>query len=158
MSVPNVVENLNVRVFMPTSSSNETGDRELRETCICKFRLDASVFISKQRWDEDKCRCKYKWLIDKSVYDKGFFAYPSNCHCECDKSSGVKIVNAEKNCLLNWLKNVVKMLMEKKFIQIKQLNIYLIFAHCTFFCALKNTHWSRYCLCFFLKFFKQNYY
>ena len=73
MSVPNVVENLNVRVFMLMSSSNETRDRELRKTCICKCRLDAGVFISKQRWDEDKRRCKYKGLIDKSIYDKGFF-------------------------------------------------------------------------------------
>ena len=41
---------------------------------------------SKQRWNEDKCRCKCKELIDKGVCDKGFIFNPSNCECGCDKS------------------------------------------------------------------------
>ena len=30
------------------------------------------VFLNKQRWNEDKCRCECKELIDKGICDKGF--------------------------------------------------------------------------------------
>ena len=40
----------------------------------------------KKRWNDDKCRCVCKELIDKGVCDKGFTWNPNNCECECDKS------------------------------------------------------------------------
>ena len=40
-------------------------DIKWHKTCKCKCRLDASVCYNKQRWNEDKCRCEYKELIDK---------------------------------------------------------------------------------------------
>ena len=43
---------------------------EWHETCKCKCRLDASVCNNKQRWNDDKCRCECKELIDKGVCDK----------------------------------------------------------------------------------------
>ena len=46
------------------------------------------VFLNKQRWNEDKCRCQCKELIDKGVCDKGLILNPSNYECECDKSCG----------------------------------------------------------------------
>ena len=45
-------------------------DTEWHEMCKCKCRLDASVSNNKQRWNDDKCRCECKELIDKGVYDK----------------------------------------------------------------------------------------
>ena len=50
------------------SRTNETRHK----TCKCKCRLDASVCNNKQRWNEDKCRCECKELIDKGICDKGF--------------------------------------------------------------------------------------
>ena len=41
--------------------------------CKCKCRLDASVCTNKQRWNEDKCRCECKELIDKDACDKNLF-------------------------------------------------------------------------------------
>ena len=35
----------------------------------CKCRLDVSVCNNKQRWNENKCRCECKELIDKGVWD-----------------------------------------------------------------------------------------
>ena len=35
------------------------------EMCKCKCRLDVSVCNNKQRWNDDKCRCECKALIDK---------------------------------------------------------------------------------------------
>ena len=40
-------------------------------------------------WNEDKCRCECKELIDKGVCNKGFIWNPSNYECECDKSCDV---------------------------------------------------------------------
>ena len=44
---------------------------------------------SKQRWNEHKCRCECKELIDESVCDKGYVWNPSNCEGECDKSCNI---------------------------------------------------------------------
>ena len=72
MCVPDVVKNMNIKVFNLMSRTNETRHIKLHETCKCKCRLDASVCNNKQRWNEDKCRCECKELIDKDSCDKGF--------------------------------------------------------------------------------------
>ena len=66
--------------------------------CKCKCRLNESVCNDKKRWNEDKCRCEYKELIDKGSCDKGFIWNPSNCECECDKSCNVGKYLDYKNC------------------------------------------------------------
>ena len=64
----------------------------------CKCRLDASVCNNKQLWNEDKCKCGYKELIDNGNCDKGFNWNPSNCEYECDKSRDVGKYLDYKNC------------------------------------------------------------
>ena len=59
------------------------------EMCKGVCRLYRIICNSKQRWNEDKCRCEYKELIDKGVCDKGYVQNPSNCKCECDKSCNI---------------------------------------------------------------------
>ena len=76
MCVPDVVRNLNVKVFNLMSRTNETRHIKWLESCKCKCRLDASVCDNKQRWNDDKWRCERKELIDKGVYDKGFIRNP----------------------------------------------------------------------------------
>ena len=80
---PDDIENINVKVFNLMSRTNETRHIKWYKTCKCKCRLDASVCSNKQRWNEDKCRCGWKELIDKGMCDKGFIWNPSNCECEC---------------------------------------------------------------------------
>ena len=65
LCVPNVVKNINVKVFNLVSRNNETRHITWYETCKCKCRLDASVCNNKQRWNNDKSRCECKELIDK---------------------------------------------------------------------------------------------
>ena len=98
MCVPDVVKNLNVKVFNLMSRTNEARHIEWHETCKSKCRLDASVCNNKQRWNNDKCRCECKELIDKGVCDKGYAWNPSNCECECDKSCDVGEYLDYKNC------------------------------------------------------------
>ena len=54
------------------AKTNETRHIKWHETCNCKCRLDATVCNNKQRWNDDKCRCECKELIDKGVCDKGY--------------------------------------------------------------------------------------
>ena len=55
------------------SRTNETRRIEWHKTGQCKYRLDASVCNNKQRWNEDKCRCACKELIDKGFVIKDLF-------------------------------------------------------------------------------------
>ena len=95
--VPDVVKNLNVKVFNLMSGTNETRHIKWHKTCKCECRLDAIV-CNKQRWNKDKCGCECKELIDKGVCDKGYIWNPSNCECECDKSCDVGEYLDYKNC------------------------------------------------------------
>ena len=63
------------------SKANETRDTKLHETCKFKCRLDGSVCNNKLSWNEVKCRCECKELIDKGSCDKGFISNPSTCEC-----------------------------------------------------------------------------
>ena len=38
---------------------------------MCKCRLDVSVCNNKHRWNDEKCRCECKELINKDVCDRG---------------------------------------------------------------------------------------
>ena len=55
LRVPNVVNNINVKVFNLMSITNETRHIKWYETYKSKCRLDASVCNNKQRWNNDKC-------------------------------------------------------------------------------------------------------
>ena len=63
--IPDVVKDLNVKVLNLMSRANETRHVKWHETCRCLCRLDAIVCNNKQRWNNNKCRCECKKLIDK---------------------------------------------------------------------------------------------
>ena len=89
MYVPDVVKTLNVKVLNLILRTNEIRYIKWHEACKCKCRLDISVCNNKKRWNNNKCRCESKELIDKGVFDEGFIWNPSNCECECNKSCDV---------------------------------------------------------------------
>ena len=91
LCVPDVVKNLNVKVFNPMSRTNETRHIKWHEACNCECRLDAIVCNNKQRWE-----CKE--LIDKGVCDKGYAWNPSNCECECNCECDVGEYLDYENC------------------------------------------------------------
>ena len=82
---PDVVKNLNVKVFNLMSRSHETKLIESHETCKCECKFGENVCNNKQHQNKNKCRCKCKELIDKGVCAKGFIWNSGNCECECDK-------------------------------------------------------------------------
>ena len=91
LCVPDVVQNLNAKVFNLMSRTNEARHIEWHETYKCICRLNASVCNNKQRWNEDKCRRECKGLTDKGVCDKGFIWNPRSCKCEYDKSCDIGV-------------------------------------------------------------------
>ena len=60
--VPDVVKDLNVKVFNLMSRTNETRHIKWHKACKCICRLNAIVCNNKQRWNEDICRCECKEL------------------------------------------------------------------------------------------------
>ena len=102
MCVPDVIKNLNVKVFNLMSRTNETRHVEWHETCKYKCRLDAGVCNNKQRWNDDKYRCECKELIGNGVCDKGSIWNPWNCESECDESCDVGEYLGYENPGNNW--------------------------------------------------------
>ena len=96
--VPDVVKNLNVKVFHVMSRTNKTRFIEWHDMCKCECKIGASVCNNKQHWNKYKCRCKCKELIDKGMLNKGFIWSPSNCECECDKARDVGEYLDYENC------------------------------------------------------------
>ena len=94
--VPDIIKNVNIKLFNLMSRTNETRHREWHKTCKCECKLDVIVCNNKQRWNEDKCRRGCKKLIDKGVCDKGYIWNPSNC--ECDKSCDIAEYLDYQNC------------------------------------------------------------
>ena len=83
-------------LFLPSlvsttpSRTNETRHVKWHGKWKCKHRLDASVCNNKKRWNDDKCRCECKELIDKGIlYNKIYAWNPSHWECEFDKSCDV---------------------------------------------------------------------
>ena len=96
--VPDVVKNLNVKVFNLMSRITETRHIEWHTTCNCECNFGANICNNKQCWNKDKCRCECKELIDKGVCDKGFIWIPSNYECECDTACDVREYLDYENC------------------------------------------------------------
>ena len=51
--VPDIVKNLNVKVFNLMSRTNETKSIKLHDTCKCMCRLNKIICNNKQRWNKD---------------------------------------------------------------------------------------------------------
>ena len=96
--VPDVVKNLNVKLFNLMSRTKEARHIQWHETCKCECKIGANVCNNKQRWNKDKCRYECKELVDKGMCDKGFIWNPHNYECECDKTCDVGEYLDYENC------------------------------------------------------------
>ena len=108
LCVPDIIKNINIKVFNLMSRIDEKRQITWHETCKCICRFTSAVCNSGQVWNKDKCNCECKDdLVNKMVCDKGYIWNPSNCAYECDKSCCVgqyldyKIVPVEIAWLIN---------------------------------------------------------
>ena len=112
LCVPDIIKNMNVKVFNLMSRINETRQIIWHETCKCVCRLTSAVCNSRQIWNKDKCRCECKEdLINKLVCDRGYIWNPSSCACECDKLCDIGQYLDYKSCVCR--KSLVDKLVEE---------------------------------------------
>ena len=165
--VPDNIKNTNVKLFNLMLRTNETRHIKWHKTCKCNCRLDASACNNRQQaWNEDKCRCECKKLIDKEMCDKGFTWNPSNCDCECDKSCNVEEYLDYKNCKCR--KRIIDELVDECFENIYEnetldiiplnsipLNVYKKVCNSIICCIFNNKHMHLLCFYLFLLVFKK---
>ena len=73
LCIPDIVKDMNIKVFNLLARINETRKVVWHETCKCVCRLTSAVCNDIQEWDKNKCRCECKEdLINKLVCDKGY--------------------------------------------------------------------------------------
>ena len=108
---PDVVKNLNVKIFNLMSRTNESRSIKLHETCKCICRINKIICNNKQMWNKDKCRCECKKLIDKGACNKGYIFNPSNCKCECGKSCNTSQYLDYLDCKCK--KKIIDLIVEK---------------------------------------------
>ena len=103
---PDVIKNMNIKVYNLLMRANETKNVVWHETCKCVCRLTSAVRNSKQIWNTDTCSCDcYEDFVDKMVCEKGYMWNPSTCACECDMWCKPVQYLDYKNCvqkLINW--------------------------------------------------------
>ena len=72
LCIPDIVRDMNIKVFNLLARINETRKIVWHKTCKCVCRLTSAVCNDRQEWTENKCRCECKEdLVSKLVCDKG---------------------------------------------------------------------------------------
>ena len=78
LCVPDVVKNINIKVFNLLARINETRKIVWDETCKCVCQFTSAICNDRQEWNENKCRCECKEdLVSKLACDKGYMWNPS---------------------------------------------------------------------------------
>ena len=84
LCVPNIIKNVNMKVYNFSMRLNETRNVLWHESCKYVCRLNSSICNSKQIWNSDACSCDrnedFAGIIN---CDKGYMWNPSTCACEC---------------------------------------------------------------------------
>ena len=100
LCVPNIVKNMNIKVFNLLARINETRKIIWHETCKCVCRLTSDICNDGQEWNENKSRCECKDdLVRKLACDKGNMWNPSTCSSECGRYCETGQYLDYKNCV-----------------------------------------------------------
>ena len=83
--VPNIIKNVNIKVYNFLMRLNETRNVLWHESCKCVCLLNSSVCNSKQIWNSDTCKCDFNEDFAGIINcTKGYTWNPRTCACECD--------------------------------------------------------------------------
>ena len=100
LCVPDIIKDMNIKVFNMLTRINETRKITWHETCKCICRFTKAVCNDKQEWDENKCKCECKEdLTDKLICDKGYMWNLSTFTCDCDKYCEIGQYLDYENCV-----------------------------------------------------------
>ena len=62
--VPNIVRDMNIKVFNLLARINETRKIVWHKTCKCVCRFTSAICNDRQEWNENKCRCECKIYVE----------------------------------------------------------------------------------------------
>ena len=100
LCVPNIIKNVNIKVYNFLMRLNETRNVLWHESCQCVCLLNSSICNSQQIWNSDTCRCNcnenFAGIINCT---KGYMWNPSTCACECDMWCKSGQYLDHKNCV-----------------------------------------------------------
>ena len=100
MCVPNIIKEINMKVYNFLMRLNKTRNILWHESCKCVSRLNSSVCNSEQIWNSDTCRCDcdedFAGIINCT---KGYIWNPSTCECQCDKWCKLSQYLDHKDCV-----------------------------------------------------------
>ena len=112
LCIPDIVKDMNIKVFNLLARINETRKIVWHETCKCICRLTSAICNDRQEWNENKCRCECKEeLIDKITCAREYMWNPSTCSCECNRYCEAGQYLDYKNCLCR--KRIINDLIEQ---------------------------------------------
>ena len=114
LCVPNIIKNVNMKVYNFLMRLNETRNLLWHESCKFACKLNSSVCNRKQIWNSYTCRCDYNEdFVGIINCNKGYMWNLSTCACECDMWCKPGQYLDHKNCICK----------NKQFQQIKVLKI-----------------------------------
>ena len=100
LCVPNIIKDINMKVYNLLMLLNETRNVLWHESCKCVCKLNSSVCNSKQIWSSGTCSCDcnedFAGIINCT---KGYTWNPSTCTCECDMWCKPGQYLDHKNCI-----------------------------------------------------------
>ena len=98
--VPNIIKNVNIKVYNFLMRLNETRNVLWHESCKCVCKLNSSECNSKQIWNSHTCKCDcnedFAGIINCT---KGYMWNPSTCECQCDMWCKPGQYLDHKNCV-----------------------------------------------------------
>ena len=81
-----LVDLVNVKAFNLKTRINEVKALVTYISCDCKCKFDSTTYDSNQKWNNDKCQCKFKKYC---MWKKDYNWIPRKCVCE--KSRYLKV-------------------------------------------------------------------
>ena len=100
MCVPNVIKEINMKVYNFLMRLNETRNVLLHESCKCVCQLNSSVCNSKQIWNSDTCRCACNEDFAGIINCTKWYTWnPSTCESQCDTWCKPGQYLDHKNCV-----------------------------------------------------------
>ena len=100
LCVPNIIKNVNMKVYNFLMRLNETCSLLWHASCKCVCNLNPSVCNNKQIWNSDTCRCDCNEDFASIINcNKGYTWNPSTCECQCDTWCKPGQYLDHKNCI-----------------------------------------------------------
>ena len=67
--------------------------------CESRYEFDGRKSNSRQKWNNDKCRCEFKNSIKYCACEEDYIWNPNTCACECNKDCEIGECLGDCECI-----------------------------------------------------------